>query len=698
MDDDGEKEFVILIEAHCCAERYVSVTTSGADRHYTHVYTECPASGSTSRVTYDYDNSYAAITDTAVSFRAAAGASYYVVVESYYSYDCGNITSELSARTTAQFPFPPPLPPPQSPALPHPPPPSLPPPPSPPPSPLLPPSPPPAPSPPPHSPPAPASPSLPPARPRPPLAPLSRPSPPPSPLTPSPPPLPSPLATLPDPGRTGETSLLVQANVEADLAEVSETPQSVAAFKDDVCHAFTVNLHQLEPEMMEMDGKPCFACVSAGQLSPGSINVPITVVLKDSESSAKVEGFATKLNTASTQQLFRGSAYESKVTEISAVSQTTSRFATPPPAPVSSPVTSSSGGSSGIDPTIIGPAVAVPIAVIVVLAAAVIVILNKRKQGKPRPEYRPSSEPTPQDGWVPPQPSPDTEDEYIHPNLLEECGPLDNADNGGFGVVIKGFYRTEGQEVVLKSYKLPSTNNHVRRAAETAEFMREVLFTIKRSRLCPRRVVFCHGWSSLRSSGQICLVMKFYQKGSLYQLIDNHGDDPLPVRQVLRLATDIAQGLAELHALGDVYDDLKPANVLIDDDDGAVLADFGLAKSLRQRSQFSATSVGGTVYFMPPEKFIRARPDARHNWGQPADIWSFGITLAQLATSDVCAPWGNGMDFGDICSMMQDRELPTIRSKIPSVKPLIERCLNFDPQARPTASLIVEELRRMTYP
>ncbi|KAF5841775.1 hypothetical protein DUNSADRAFT_11334, partial [Dunaliella salina] len=145
----GEKEFVIEIEAHCCAERYVSVTTFGADGHYTHVYTECPASGSTSRVTYGsavcvgecngYDYS------TSVNFQAAAGTPYYVVVERLDENDCGDITTELSARRTAQYPFPPPPspnPPPMPPLQPGPPPPPSPPspPPSPPP-PLPPPSP-----------------------------------------------------------------------------------------------------------------------------------------------------------------------------------------------------------------------------------------------------------------------------------------------------------------------------------------------------------------------------------------------------------------------------------------------------------------------------------------------------------------------------------------------------------------------------
>ncbi|KAF5839450.1 hypothetical protein DUNSADRAFT_734 [Dunaliella salina] len=213
------------------------------------------------------------------------------------------------------------------------------------------------PSPPPPQPPsAPAPPPQPPPRPPPPLAPSSPPSPPSFPWAPSPPPLPPPVASLPESGRTGNTSLLIQA--------------------------------------------------SAGQLSPGSINVPITVVLKDSESSASVERLTDKVNTASPQQLFKGSAYESKVSDIKVVSQTLPRFEDPP-APVSPPATSPFGGSSGIDPSVVGPAVAVPgAAVVVVLAAAVIVIMIKKRRRKQPIQYWSSPVFWPPPAELNPQPSP----------------------------------------------------------------------------------------------------------------------------------------------------------------------------------------------------------------------------------------------------------------------------------------------------
>lgn len=51
------------------------------------------------------------------------------------------------------------------------------------------------------------------------------------------------------------------AQIDADYADVTEDRNSVSAFKDDLTGALTRNLYQKEPDMMEVNGKPCFACV-----------------------------------------------------------------------------------------------------------------------------------------------------------------------------------------------------------------------------------------------------------------------------------------------------------------------------------------------------------------------------------------------------------------------------------------------------
>lgn len=109
----------------------------------------------------------------------------------------------------------------------------------------------------------------------------------------------------------------------------------------------------------------------------------------------------------------------------------------------------------------------------------------------------------------------------------------------------------------------------------------------------------------------------------------------------LRVATQIAEGLAALHAEGMVHRDLKPANVLATGDDLAVaelkLADLGLAKvpqveSVGSRTPFEHVSTDGraalgTWEYMAPEQWIGSKDvDAR------ADVYALGALLFQLLT------------------------------------------------------------------
>jgi len=66
----------------------------------------------------------------------------------------------------------------------------------------------------------------------------------------------------------------------------------------------------------------------------------------------------------------------------------------------------------------------------------------------------------------------------------------------------------------------------------------------------------------------------------------------------VRLAHQVSQGLTELHASRILYQDLKPANVLLDGDGNAVLADFGLSRTVGDASKLYATRASGTVPFM----------------------------------------------------------------------------------------------------
>jgi eukaryotic-like serine/threonine-protein kinase len=123
-------------------------------------------------------------------------------------------------------------------------------------------------------------------------------------------------------------------------------------------------------------------------------------------------------------------------------------------------------------------------------------------------------------------------------------------------------------------------------------------------------------------AGRPYLVM---QRAEGETLEDRLARGPLPVGEAIELASRIADGLAEVHALGIVHRDLKPANVILTARGPKVL-DFGVA-SLRGSPRLTATgSAIGTPYSMSPEQIKGLPPDNR------SDLWALGVMLYQALT------------------------------------------------------------------
>ena len=117
------------------------------------------------------------------------------------------------------------------------------------------------------------------------------------------------------------------------------------------------------------------------------------------------------------------------------------------------------------------------------------------------------------------------------------------------------------------------------------------------------------------------LVMEYIPGGTLQQLCDRTG--PLPVREVLRIGRQIAEGLAAAHATGLVHRDVKPANVLIEGGPRAhvKLTDFGLAVAADALPLSRSGGVAGTPMYMAPEQATGGPLDHR------ADLFSLGSVL-----------------------------------------------------------------------
>ena len=177
-------------------------------------------------------------------------------------------------------------------------------------------------------------------------------------------------------------------------------------------------------------------------------------------------------------------------------------------------------------------------------------------------------------------------------------------------------------------------------------------------------------------SGMLFLVMELVAGSSLAGEKAKWGDAQW-ARPILK---QVAAALAVMHARGIVHRDLKPANVLLDGGTAKV-ADFGIARlsavgdeaTLSVGAQLTRTGAFmGTPMYMAPELAHGA-----HGATPASDVFSFGVMAHQLLTG--AAPFSEPPVLG--------------RALAPkNLDPLVARCLDFDPAARPSADAIVAAL------
>lgn len=178
------------------------------------------------------------------------------------------------------------------------------------------------------------------------------------------------------------------------------------------------------------------------------------------------------------------------------------------------------------------------------------------------------------------------------------------------------------------------------------------------------------------------LVMELAEGQSLAELA---AGDALAIDAVLRLAKDVARGLAEAHAHGLVHRDLKAENVLVSPAGRAKVLDFGLAKPFDEpQTEDSLTNIGqvvGTVRAMSPEQAAGLPVDPR------SDLFAFGVLLYEMVTGT--SPFGSA-SRAETLKRIYSYQPPPVNERDPRVpvrlSRLIDRLLDKDPAQRPTSA------------
>lgn len=179
----------------------------------------------------------------------------------------------------------------------------------------------------------------------------------------------------------------------------------------------------------------------------------------------------------------------------------------------------------------------------------------------------------------------------------------------------------------------------------------------------------------------LAVVMDYVEGETLKDWITNSRD--ATVDDVARIGSDIARGLAALHAADVVHRDLKPANVLIDERGDPRITDFGISTLLDEGED--ATSAMGTPLYIAPETL---RLDSVTG---AADVYALGLMLYEMSAG-VPAFSGSSRQVAKAQLELMPGRLEYLPDKMWQ---LLEACLSKNPEVRPSAARVAAQLERL---
>jgi serine/threonine-protein kinase OSR1/STK39 len=260
--------------------------------------------------------------------------------------------------------------------------------------------------------------------------------------------------------------------------------------------------------------------------------------------------------------------------------------------------------------------------------------------------------------------------------LLEECG------RGVSATVWRALVKGTNEEVAIKQLDLEHMNCSLDEITRESQTMR----SFNHPNLLPLYSSFVH-------EQHVWMVMPYVAGGSVLNIMKYAFNEGLEEPIIATIMRDVLKALEYLHKNGIIHRDIKAANVLLDTNGRVYLADFGVSTSMERGGSWgnlrmARSTFVGTPCWMAPEVM-----QGDEKYDAKADIWSFGITLLELAHGH--APFARLPPMKVLMMALQNPP-PTLEQSdskkhfSKAMRDIVAKCLVKNPHERPTASQLLE--------
>jgi serine/threonine protein kinase/tetratricopeptide (TPR) repeat protein len=258
--------------------------------------------------------------------------------------------------------------------------------------------------------------------------------------------------------------------------------------------------------------------------------------------------------------------------------------------------------------------------------------------------------------------------------IIEELG------KGGMGKVYKAQDTDLKEKVAIKLLKpeIAADKKTIERFRNELKFARKI-----------RHKNVCQMYDLNKEGGTHYISMEYVDGKDLKSMIRMMGQ--LSAGKTIFIAKQVCDGLAEAHRLGVIHRDLKPQNIMVDEEGNARIMDFGIARSLKTKGITATGVMIGTPEYMSPEQVEGKEVDQR------SDIYSLGVILYEMVTGRVPFEGDTPFTIGVKHKSETPKDPKELNTQLPEdLDRVILRCLEKDREKRyQSAGEVRAELTRI---